>query len=153
MSTVPQRIVVGVDGSEPSFYAIRQAAELAVALNCSLEAIMTWEFSTLYDPRFNEWTPDADVYPQREAEGTLAKAVEGAFCGGPPVPIQERVVRGQSARALIHESKRARMLVLGSRGHGGFAGLLLGSVSAACAAHAQCPVLIVHAPREHQTTT
>jgi nucleotide-binding universal stress UspA family protein len=145
--TSKHRIVVGVDGSDSSIAALQQAAELAVALNCPLEAIMTWDFTYGYDPRDTQWSPDGGTYPQSEAEKDLAAAVARAFPEDPPLPIATQVMRGPSAGVLIHESKRARMLVLGSRGHGGFVGLLLGSVSAACSAHAQCPVLIVHAPK------
>ncbi|MDD0857766.1 universal stress protein [Arthrobacter alpinus] len=57
-------------------------------------------------------------------------------------------VRGTPARVLMEHSKSAQMLIVGSRGHGGFAGMLLGSVSSACAEHAGCPVLVVHGERD-----
>jgi nucleotide-binding universal stress UspA family protein len=60
--------------------------------------------------------------------------------------LSTKTLHGPPARTLIEESRNAFMLVLGSRGHGGFAGLLLGSVSTACAQHAHCPVLIMHGP-------
>jgi nucleotide-binding universal stress UspA family protein len=60
------------------------------------------------------------------------------------VEIERRVVQGRAAAALVNESRGADLLVVGSRGHGGFAGLLLGSVSQQCAHHAACPVVIVH---------
>src|SRR5699024_9478783 len=100
-----------------------------------------------YDPHYTEWSPDTGAYPQSQAEKALAAALSRAFPEEPPLPINTQVMRGPAAGVLIHESKRARMLILGSRGHGGFVGLLLGSVSTACAAHAQCPVLIIHAPK------
>ena len=59
--------------------------------------------------------------------------------------IERRVVEGAPATVLVDESRQADLLVVGSRGHGGFAGLLLGSVSQQCAHHAACPVVIVHA--------
>ena len=60
--------------------------------------------------------------------------------------MEIRLVQGHPRSTLIEESKSADMLVLGRRGHGGFGGLLLGSVSSACVAHAHCPVLVVHGP-------
>jgi len=60
------------------------------------------------------------------------------------VEIERRVVEGRPAAVLVNESQGADLLVVGSRGHGGFAGLLLGSVSQQCAHHAACPVVIVH---------
>lgn len=146
--TSTQRIVVGVDGSDPSLAALQQAAELAISLNCSLEAITTWDYTYGYDPGYTKWSPDAGVYPQGEAEKTLTAAIARAFPHSPPLPIDTRVIRGPAAGVLIDESKHARMLVLGSRGHGGFMGLLLGSVSAACSAHAECPVLIIHTAKD-----
>ena len=61
-----------------------------------------------------------------------------------PVPVREIVRRGSAARELVQASQGAQLLVVGSRGHGGFSGLLLGSVSSACAEHAHCPVLVIH---------
>lgn len=152
-ATTTQPIIVGVDGSAPSIQALQQAAELAISLNCPLEAITTWEYSVLYDPYYASWAPDAEWSPQSEAERVLDTALEDAFQGEPPLPIRTKVMRGRAAHVLTEMSKNARMLVLGNRGHGGFAGLLLGSVSAACAAHAESPVLIIHAARKDEATT
>ena len=63
-----------------------------------------------------------------------------------PARLQATVADGSPAKTLLQISEGARMLVVGSRGHGGFTGLLLGSVSAACTEHAHCPVLVVHGP-------
>ena len=77
----------------------------------------------------------------------LDGAIHDAFGDQTPAGLERTVTPGSPARALIGMSENCGMLVLGSHGHGGFAGLLLGSVSAACAAHARCPVLIVHGPK------
>ena len=58
--------------------------------------------------------------------------------------MNQYLYEGNAAKVLLEASEGARMLVVGSRGHGGFSGLLLGSVSAACAEHARCPVVVVH---------
>ncbi|NKX56246.1 universal stress protein [Arthrobacter mobilis] len=135
-----QRIVVGVDGSDLSVAALRHAKLLADALGCVVEAVTAWHHQvaagTVAPVRWN---------PAEDAGRVLADTLERAYGGQPPAELQSGTVQGQPAGELIEAARNARMLVLGSRGQGGFAGLLLGSVSAACVAHAPCPVLIVRA--------
>lgn len=135
----PDRIVVGVDGSPHSISALQRGAQLAAALDKSLEAISTWDFPAMIDAYYTaDWNFDED------AAKTLAAAVDDAFAGQPPDGLRQTVLQGPAARLLIEQSRGAYMLVLGSRGHGGFVGLFLGSVSSVCATHAHCPVLIMH---------
>ncbi|OFI38136.1 universal stress protein UspA [Arthrobacter sp. SW1] len=138
------RIVVGVDGSEASIEALRQAQQLAASLGLRVEASAFWDYPQMYAgyvamgiERFEE-----------AAGNTLREAVEKAF--GPELPdnVVSRLVRGHPRSMLIEASKDADMIVVGRRGHGGFGGLLLGSVSSAVVAHAHCPVLVVHAPEK-----
>ncbi len=134
------RILVGVDGSEASIDALRRAARIAEAFDAPLEAITTWDFPValgVYYPADN-WSPEND------ARQILSAAVDQAFGEAQPAKLTRTTLQGPPARVLIEQSEHAAMLVLGSRGHGGFTGLLLGSVSAACAEHAHCPVLITH---------
>jgi nucleotide-binding universal stress UspA family protein len=142
-SAASSRILVGVDGSASSVDALRRGAEIAQAFGAPLEAVITWQLPN---------TPDASTLlsnwsPEKDAEQALAHAVEKAFGATPPDGLTTTVLQGSAAGTLIDESKNASMLVLGSRGHGGFVGMLLGSVSSSCAAHAHCPVLIEHAPK------
>ncbi|MFF5626170.1 universal stress protein [Microbacterium sp. NPDC012755] len=137
--TSADRIVVGVDGSESSVEALRYAAPLAEVLNAPLEAVITWTY-----PPFTPADLLAEWHPEQDAEQILADAVTAAFGEEPPSGLTRTVLQGPPAATLIDVSETSGMLVLGSRGHGGFVGLLLGSVSAACAEHAHCPVLIVH---------
>lgn len=139
-------VVVGVDGSPSSIDALRKAVELAEPLGSPVEAVIAWQFPPLYDASFavEGWSPDAD------AREILARAIDIAFPAGRPRDLKQAVVAGPAAHALIGKSADAAMLVLGSRGRGGFTGLLLGSVSTACAQHAECPVLIMHAPRSRR---
>lgn len=138
--TEDDRIVVGVDGSAASIAALRYGARIADALDAPLEAVTTWTYPPIMDSyTIAGWSPEDD------AEKLLDAAIADAFASDPPADLVRSVLAGPAAPTLIDVSRRAGMLVLGNRGHGGFVGLLLGSVSTACAAHAKCPVLIVHA--------
>ena len=134
------RIVVGVDGSASSKDALKWAAHQAQLTGSSLEAVTTWEIST---NSFGFAVPiPSDYDPAANAKQTLDETVlEVLGSGGPNVVTQ--VVEGQAARCLLDAAKGADLLVLGSRGHGPFVGVLLGSVSEFCAAHATCPVVVV----------
>ena len=139
-------IVVGVDGSEPSIEALRQAATMASALGSTVTAVACWRYPPAYDNFVAlEWSPEKD------AAQVLEESLARAYGDSRPAGLRTLVRQGQPASVLIDESAVADMLVVGSRGLGGFTGLLLGSVSAACAAHARCPVLVVrHVPSGHE---
>ena len=137
-------IVVGVDGSEASVEALRHAQGLAVPLSATVIALACWDYPQVYDGYIAVGIDDFDV----RAGQFLAEAVAKAFGPETPGNLKMRLIQGHPRPTLIEESKSADMLVLGRRGHGGFGGLLLGSVSSACVAHAHCPVLVVHAPEE-----
>jgi len=137
-------IVVGVDGSDASVSALRHAQGLAVPLAAKVVALACWDYPPVYDGYVAVGIDDFDV----RAGEILAEAVAKAFGPDTPDNVEARLIQGHPRRVLIEESKAADMLVLGRRGHGGFGGLLLGSVSSACVAHAHCPVLVIHAP-EH----
>lgn len=143
MSTSEQdrkRIVVGVDGSRLSIEALWKARRLAAVLGCSLEVVTVWEYSISLAPP----VPSEVWSPQTQASQTLAEAVEEAFGDDLPPDLKQTPLVGLPVELLIEVSRGAEMLVVGNRGRGGFAGLLLGSVSSTLAAHAHCPVLIVH---------
>jgi nucleotide-binding universal stress UspA family protein len=136
-STHP-RIVVGVDGSAPSCLALQWGAFLAAPLGATVDAIIAWQLPVTYG-----WTaPGWD--PRTEMTEVLNESIQSVFGDQPPVPIRARAREGGAARVLVEASHGAHMLVVGSRGHGGFVGLLIGSVSASVAEHAACPVLVVH---------
>ncbi|AWB87504.1 universal stress protein [Mycetocola zhujimingii] len=140
-ATRTRPIVVGIDGSELSIKALRHARRLGEALDAPLEAVAVWQQAhSLYDFYQAEsgWTPE------KEVEKLIGDAVISAFGEDRPHGFTQTVLKGPPARTLIGHSADAEMLVLGSRGYGGFTGLLVGSVSTACVAHATCPVLIVH---------
>jgi nucleotide-binding universal stress UspA family protein len=141
MAADRSRIVVGVDGSEPSRQALRWARSLARAFDAEIEAVTAWTFPTVGAGAPN-WPDDWD--PAADAAQVLHEAVVATLGEHPDTPVHERVVEGGAARTLLEISSGARMLVVGSRGHGGFSALLLGSVSAACAEYAAGAVLVVH---------
>lgn len=131
-------IVVGIDGSEASVIALRYAVRVATAWGLQLEAICVWAY-----PPFFATDPPANWWPEEEATKTLADVSNTVFGDTVPNWFRATVKRGTPARVLLDASESAEMLILGSRGHGGFVGLLLGSVSTTCSQHASCPVLIV----------
>jgi nucleotide-binding universal stress UspA family protein len=139
-STGEARIVVGVDGSPPSLDALRWAAHFAGVYGARLEVVTSWE----YPPSFG-WSSIAPEWnPAKDMAKVLDDSVAAVFGDRPPTDIALQVYEGGAAKVLLDACKGAITLVVGSRGHGGFAGLLLGSVSANVAEHASCPVFIVH---------
>jgi nucleotide-binding universal stress UspA family protein len=136
-------IVVGVDGSESAAQALRWAAEEARARGSRLEAIQVWEGNIGVIPT----SSTSDEPFQRHANESLAAAVDGLPAEERPAKIESRAVHGKAAAVLIDASAGADLLVVGSHGHGGVAGALLGSVSRRVAEHAHCPVVIVRESR------
>jgi nucleotide-binding universal stress UspA family protein len=130
------RVIVGVDGSNASKRALRWAADYAVATGAHIEAIAVWEMPATYG-----WiSGTVDESPIEAAHHGLASVVAEVVGAEPRVELH--VARGHAAHALVVASKRADLLVLGSRGMGGFKGLLIGSVSHYCVQHADCPVVV-----------
>jgi nucleotide-binding universal stress UspA family protein len=139
-------IVVGVDGSDHAARALRWALDLAVVTQARIVAVAAWNVAPLAYGGAGMVVPVDDHEYERGAETTLEGAVASVPGGVPAgVEVERRVVEGGAASALIEEARRqeATLLVVGTRGHGGFTGLLLGSVSAALAHHAPCPLVIV----------
>jgi nucleotide-binding universal stress UspA family protein len=141
------KIIVGVDGSDASIEALRQAHHLASALGTGVEGWICWDFPVGHEAYEMMGTDGFS----RQASEILRDAMTRAFGAELPANVRSRLVLGAARQSLIDASRFASFLVVGRRGHGGFNGLLLGSVSAACVAHAHCPVLVVHAPeaKEH----
>lgn len=139
------RVVVGVDGSKPSHEALRWAKFMAEATGSTLEAVVAWQPWPAYGWGTVGWpTLPTASDPAEDARRMLAATVDEVFGPAKPEGMTLTVREGGATPVLIDISSGARTLVVGSRGHGGFTGLLLGSVSAACAEHASCPVLVVH---------
>lgn len=145
----PGVVVVGVDGSVDSRAAVGFAYEEAALRGVSLVAIHTWNDKPL------DYYPleiDADRI-DRLQERILETELAGWKNKYPDVPVQRRVIRGRAAPTLLRYASGTtapptQLLVVGSRGRGGFAGLLLGSTSQALIAHAECSVAVVHSDAE-----
>lgn len=133
------RIVVGIDGSPSSLDALAWAARQADLTGSILEIVMTWEWPSSYGwavPVPNDFDPEEDV------RKSLESAVERVRTEHPALTIDSRLVSGHPAPILVEASKGADLLVVGSRGHGEFVGMLIGSVSEHCATNGHCPVLV-----------
>jgi len=134
-------IVVGVDGSIPSVSALKWASRQARLTGAKLRAITTWELSAAVG-----WAPSfpVDYDPEGIARQVLDEAIFDAFGPQVDVPLERLVLEGHPAPVLLAAAKGADLLVVGSRGHGAFTGMLLGSVSEHVVSHAPCPVVVIH---------
>jgi nucleotide-binding universal stress UspA family protein len=133
-------IIVGVDGTPSSVSALRWAARQAELTGATLRVVTTWAF-----PAAVGWTPPypEDFDPEANARGVQNDAVAEALGKKPQVPMEFVVVEGHPSATLIEMSCDASLLVVGCRGHGAVAGLLVGSVSEHVVCHASCPVVVV----------
>jgi nucleotide-binding universal stress UspA family protein len=137
-------IVVGVDGSESSLAALEWAFAEAKLRGSDLRAVHTWSYPLYVGGHAYVAADvmDADALHGAAVE-VLESAVRDVLGDVNEFELEQVVLQGPAARTLIDQAKRAELLVVGSRGRGGFTGLMLGSVSGQCAHHAHCPVVIV----------
>ncbi|MBP2471844.1 nucleotide-binding universal stress UspA family protein [Crossiella equi] len=138
------RVVVGVDGSPASEQAIAFAFDAASRRHVPLAAVMSWT-DVVLDAAFGNsasLTPDWARLGEEHRE-LLAQRLAGWTERYPEVVVNRIVVHDRPARALLREAEHAQLLVVGSRGRGGFAGLLLGSTSQSLIYHAPCPIAVV----------
>ena len=141
-----ERIVVGVDGSDSSRKALAWAYDEAGHHGASLVVVTTWHPPALpMTPPYGSIPPDDyEAQPRREALELLERFTSELVPKDPAVDVRTSVEEGKNpAEVLIERSKEADLVVVGSRGHGGFVGMLLGSVSQHLVAHADCPVVVV----------
>jgi nucleotide-binding universal stress UspA family protein len=153
------RVVVGVDGSAHAAPTLEEAVTEAVMRHARLDIVHVWHPPDAVGP-LGAVNALAEVVALREAATSLLDGiVDGplARMSRRPEHVQKILVRGHDpGRVLVEVAEGARLLVVGSRGRGSLAGLLLGSVSQHCLHHAPCPVLVVHAPagdRPHRART
>jgi nucleotide-binding universal stress UspA family protein len=152
-STGPGHVVVGVDGSEASQPALAYGFAYADSTRSTLTAVHTWwweplEGVSLGEPWIGDWTEIANQ------EAALVSEILGGYSEKyPDVRVRRHVVRGDPVVELLEQSRDASLLVVGSRGRGGFIGLLLGSVSRRVLKRATCPVAVVRSVHREQTAT
>ena len=135
------RIVVGVDGSPASLGALTWAVGQASLTGAVVEAVTAWQFPATYGGypilAGTDWRADAQSIQDIAVKEAL---------GDEATSLVRRVDEGHTVRVLLEAAADADLLVVGSRGHGGFTGMLLGSVSEHVVAHAPCAVVVVKSP-------
>lgn len=143
------RIVVGIDGSEPARAALRWAAAEAKLRGADLEVVGAWTFPMYVDPMGGAF-PLPGMFEKTEAnERDMIEAEVKAVLGDKPEVRVELSIRcGSTATELLAAAEGADILVVGSRGRGGFSSLLLGSTALQCIHHATCPVTVVRPPHK-----
>ena len=142
------RIVVGIDGSDSSASALRWAIQQAALTGATVDAVIAWHYPDLAASGMAVGALEPTYGFFREnAEKIVADAISSTTLDpASDVPVRARVTQGHAAQVLLDASAGASLLVVGSRGHGGFAEALLGSVSQHCVQHALCPVVVVRGP-------
>jgi nucleotide-binding universal stress UspA family protein len=134
-------LVVGVDGSDHSKAALTWAVQQAEISGTRLLAITAWQVPpVVYSGAVLE-----DLELRNRAEAVLNQAIQQTVGDQSEIALNTLVEQGYPALVLVEEARHADLLVVGSRGHGEFAGMLLGSVSEYCVTHASCPVVVVPA--------
>ncbi|MER6573312.1 universal stress protein [Streptomyces sp. NPDC001093] len=139
------RVVVGVDGSPSSYEALRWAVRYAGLVGATVDAVAVWELPGLYGWSAPAVDMDLDEEETRQRMHKELTDVLGADASG---SVRSHVVHGNAADVLLRAAEGAELLVVGSRGRGGFAAALLGSVSQHVSQHASCPVVIVRAEQQ-----
>lgn len=141
------RVVVGVDGTRASINALSWAAKFAQATHQNLKVISTWNADSVASrvSAFGETPRHDDSIMEREehARQAIDKTMKEVFIGGSaPSWVIAESIAGNPADVLVEESRSASLLVVGTRGHGHLADMVLGSVSSECVARAHCPVTV-----------
>jgi nucleotide-binding universal stress UspA family protein len=137
-----QVVVVGVDGSDPSIAALNWAGRYGAATGANVQALHIWHYPTSAGLPSGVTPPQVTDPIKANQRKELDEAIDKAHLD-PAAHVEARIAYGHPAQVLIDESKTASLLVLGYKGHGGFTGMLTGSVSLQVVHHAECPVVVV----------
>jgi nucleotide-binding universal stress UspA family protein len=132
-------VLVGIDGSASSQEALAWAARQAELTHAPLRAVIAWRIPAMLG--YAAFPADLDL--EADARSILSGMVQELADDAPAAGIEQRVEEGPPVQVLLEQAKDASLLVVGSRGHGAFSGMLLGSVSEHCVSHAPCPVVVV----------
>ena len=141
MASQPAAVVVGYDGSPASQGALQWATAGAVRLHAPLRIVEAFEVVVFTRPSPGKVVPLAALSTARER--ALDALADGIRLQHPDLMVETVLVEGGPAEALVDESEQARLLVMGSRGLGGWTGLMVGSVAAQVTTHAQCPTVVI----------
>jgi nucleotide-binding universal stress UspA family protein len=137
-------IVVGIDGSEGSHRALRWAYEEARVHGAKLLVVTAWMVpAPPVAPPYGSFPWEGSFDFSETAKEALTTSISEVLGSDPGVEVESEVVEGNAPLVLLEKSATADLLVVGSRGHGAFAGMLLGSVSQHVTAHAKCPVVVI----------
>jgi nucleotide-binding universal stress UspA family protein len=140
-----RRVVVGVDSSEPARHALAIAAREAELRGADLDVVGVWSFPTYVDPMGGVYPLPGQVDRTKAREEEMIKGeVEKVLGQKPRVRINILTPCGSTAAELLAAAAGADLLVVGSRGRGGFLSMLLGSTATHCVRHARCPVMVIH---------
>lgn len=133
-------VIVGVDGSASSLEAVDWAGDYADAVGAPIELVAAWDWPNSYG--WPVLVPDG-YSPLGDADHALAISSERLLGRHPSLHVTAETCQGYAARVLVDKSTSAALLVVGSRGHGQFTGMMIGSVSEQCVSHAHCPVVVI----------
>ncbi len=141
------RVIVGIDGSDASKDALRWAYRQAAQSGSELVAVAVWSYVTMSYPSMSGYVPTVnDIDLEADTKLMLEQTVKEVLDTSTGVRLV--VTEGHPADVLVRFSEGADLVVLGSRGHGGFVGALIGSVSQHVVAHAACPVVVIRHPTQ-----
>jgi nucleotide-binding universal stress UspA family protein len=146
-SNSASKIVVGVDGSAGSLEALRWAARQAQLTGASLHVVTAWAFPKHGTPFGIVFDLASIADPTTRASEALDRAIIETLGNHEQIEVRAEVISGDEAPVLLEAAQDADMLVVGNRGRGAIAGMLLGSVSEQCVRHSPCPVVVV---RDHE---
>jgi nucleotide-binding universal stress UspA family protein len=136
-------VVAGFDGSDAADDAVEWAAAQAVRTGVRLDLVTAWE----YPSSWGNVIPLPDGFdPAADAKAMLDPVVARLEAAHPGLAVHAHVIEGNASEVLVGASRHADLLVVASRGHGTFSGLMLGSVSQHCVTHAACPVVVYRKP-------